>query len=247
MAREVIIRMSDDFDRSLPADEVIEFTIEGVTYVLDLTTDHANEWRSMIKPYMDAAHEVVKLTKEGKPRKSGPGGSQPGTRKARQHSPVDEPSSVREKLREWAAANGYKTMPRGLVKDEIRQAYSEATGNPVALNVRLRADEVEMGQMELIHQAEHDEPNTARHSADERFQDAVAKLPKPKAAKATKKAPDVPNANGVTQEMRDWARANGHNVRSSNGYVSRELRDQFEEEKAAGLLSAHAEQNGALV
>jgi hypothetical protein len=273
MAREVIIRMSDDFDRSLPADEVIEFTYQGVTYILDLTTEHADEFRETVKPYMEAAHEVVKLTKDGKPSKRGSAGLLP---KAKYYSPEGETTAERDKMREWAAANGFPTMPRGLVKDEIRQAYSAATGNPVRLNVKMRSDDVKMEQMELMpkhvregheviaRQREADEQAAA--SADELFHAAVAKLPRPapvapretkaEAAKKAKKAPakapaqrapDEPNSMGITQEMRDWARANGHNIRHGNGYIPRNLQRQFEEEKAAGMLTAHAEQNGALV
>lgn len=217
MAREVIIRMSDDFDRTQVADEAIEFTYEGVTYIVDLTTEHADEFRAAIRPYMEAAHEAVKLTKEGKPSKQG---KVPAGRKSKYQSPPDETTHQREKLREWARENGFdKVQPRGIVSDEIRQAYSAATGNPVGLNVRLRHDDVAMQQLELVHPA-----------AGEVVEGKAKRKPPPE-------DDEEPNSMGITKSMREWARANGH--RLSNGYVPRKLQEQYEAERA--------EMNGAHV
>lgn len=222
MAREVIVRMTDDFDRTQVADEVVKFVYEGVEYTIDLTTKNANEFREYLQPYIEAAHEAVKVTVTVKTNKAG---TQQGIgRKTQMRSPVGEPSEVRQTLRDWAEQNGFDTQPRGIVKDEIRQAYTEATGIPVGSNIRLRVDEVDTSQMDQIEQ-----------------QEAAASKPrkaeKPAATKAAKD-PKEPNSMGVSQEMREWARENGHKL--SNGYVSVELRRQFEAER-------HANQNGALV
>src|SRR6184192_912828 len=121
MAREVIVRLTDDFDRTQVADEIVKFVYEGVQYTLDLTTKNANEFRAYLDPYMEASHEAVRVTVTEKVNKAG--GQLPTGRKAQLRSPEGEPPEVREAIREWANANGHDVQKRGIVKQEIRDAY----------------------------------------------------------------------------------------------------------------------------
>lgn len=114
MAREVIIRMTDDFDRSKVADEPVEFEFEGVRYVIDLTAEHADEFRAYMQPYMDHAHEKVKVKRASSiPKIEG-------------ETPKD-----RAKIRKWAKKQGMQVPERGLISREIRAAYAAANGGPV--------------------------------------------------------------------------------------------------------------------
>jgi hypothetical protein len=227
MAREVIVRMTDDFDRSQTADEVVEFVYEGVRYTLDLTTDHANEFRAYIQPYIDAAHEAQRVTVAEKVSKTG---AAIGTRRTQMRSPEGEPTEVREAIRKWASDNGYEVQPRGIIKQEIRDAYTLATGIPVGRNVKMRVDEVDTSQLTLDGKHHNEAPN----GADE----GRAARPKPsgKAHPAGKA-----NAHGITPEMREWARENG--VLGNRGYIAKEHRDRYHNETAVQAAAAEALSN----
>jgi hypothetical protein len=54
VSREVIIKIRDDLDRTLDADEEVRLGVDDVTYILDLTTAHAAQpapsWRRGCRP-----------------------------------------------------------------------------------------------------------------------------------------------------------------------------------------------------
>lgn len=181
MAREVIIRMTDDLDRSKLADEPIEFTFEGVTYHVDLTFEHADEFRAALEPYMNAAHERTRV------KGVGSGKSHP--------SPEGESKEMRNKIRRWAKKQGMPVPERGIISRDIRAAYLAANGGPVVTG-ELPPLEPAAGQL------------------------AVAQRPW--------NAPDDPhavNSAGVSHAMREWARANGYEIRG--GYVKAEIRQAY--------------------
>lgn len=150
MARQLVQIMWDDLDRQVEADEVIEFGWEGVNYVLDLTTEHADEFRAFIQPYLNAAHEKVKIPKlpaqqrvkavptqlalpAGKAREtatkvaaeqtdhSAPGWS------AKERA-IPDPN-LRAKIREWGRQRGYDVKRRGILPAEVTAAYMEEHAN----------------------------------------------------------------------------------------------------------------------
>lgn len=177
MAREVIIRKTNDFDRTQEADETVEFTIEGVTYVVDTDQDRAEALREFLAPYMEVAHEKIKLNKAGAPAKGG------GARSSTARSPEGETTAERRKIRAWANANGHKVNARGVLSNEVRMAYAQATGEDVKLNTANPDPAPEDGQLAM--------PGAPEAS--------------PKRERA--------NSNGVTPAMRKWARENGHKVK----------------------------------
>lgn len=118
MAREVIILKRDDFDRTtLSADDIpIEFTFENVTYVIDLTAEHVEEFREYLQPYMDAAHEKIKVKRSSATIND----AVPG-----------ETTKDRAKIRKWAWKQGMSVPIRGKIPRDIRAAYEAAHGGPV--------------------------------------------------------------------------------------------------------------------
>ncbi|ATN93967.1 nucloid associated Lsr2-like [Mycobacterium phage Kumao] len=118
MARVTEIKYLDDFDNSLPADETVEIGWEGFTYVLDLTKANAKELRQTLKPWLEAAHDRHRTTKQSGSSKSPRGGqkvAQRGTQK-----------EIRAAIREWARNNGYQVSQRGLISREVVDAYEQA-------------------------------------------------------------------------------------------------------------------------
>src|SRR4051812_8148073 len=52
MAQRVETVVIDDLDGASPADETIRFAIDGASYEIDLTADHAEELRSHLNTYV---------------------------------------------------------------------------------------------------------------------------------------------------------------------------------------------------
>lgn len=94
MAQKVEVVLVDDLDGK-PADETVQFAVDGRHYEMDLSAEHAKELRGLLKPYI---------------------------RKARAVAPP-APSSEAAKIREWAQENGYEVSRRGRLHRDIVEAY----------------------------------------------------------------------------------------------------------------------------
>ncbi|MFD8018912.1 Lsr2 family protein [Streptomyces lavendulae] len=113
MAQKVQVLLVDDIDGG-QADETVTFALDGKTYEIDLSTDKAENLRTVLETYVKAGRKT-----------SGGRGPSAGTRgKASVKSPQDGPSA--EELRAWAQKNGYEVAPRGRVPASIREAYTAA-------------------------------------------------------------------------------------------------------------------------
>lgn len=126
MARQIVILKTDDIDHTQPADETENFTHDGYTYVLDFTTANAKEFRDVLQPYKDAAHEKVKA---GKSRLKDD--FMPTTRP---HHPTKTPSIAekerRRKVRAWGRANGWKVGEKGVIPTALEEAYVARVETP---------------------------------------------------------------------------------------------------------------------
>lgn len=217
MAREIIIRMTSDFDRTKEADEVLTFVYDGMQYEVDCGTHEGEEFRTFLQTYMDVAHESIAVKVEAK---SNRGGSRPGHHKTQVRSPEGESTQTRQAIREWARQNGFPDIPiRGLIKQEVRDAYAKAHPDVAVMpNVRTDPkvnDEVlDHPQLDLEQLVDESDPIHQK------------------------------NVNGVSQDMRDWAKLN--NIPIARGYLKRLYRDQYYREKAADI-DAMAKLNGAHV
>ena len=94
MAQKVEVVLVDDLDGQ-PADETVQFALDGRHYEIDLSAEHAKELRGQLKSYI---------------------------RKARAVAPP-APSSEAAKIREWAQENGYEVSQRGRLHRDIVEAY----------------------------------------------------------------------------------------------------------------------------
>ena len=98
------IIITDDIDGT-HADETVTFALDGVDYVIDLTTAHAAELRDVLAPY----------TRAGR-RQSG--------RKRAAATPRASRGDL-EQVRAWARDNGYQVADRGRVKASVLDAYDQ--------------------------------------------------------------------------------------------------------------------------
>ncbi|WP_028473789.1 histone-like nucleoid-structuring protein Lsr2 [Nocardioides alkalitolerans] len=111
MAQKVNIILVDDIDGS-EANETVTFGLDGATYEIDLTDEHAQELRTALEPYVNAG------------RKAG-GSRRGGRRNASTPAPAATGPSAKE-IRDWARENGWDVPDRGRVSAEVREAYDTA-------------------------------------------------------------------------------------------------------------------------
>ncbi len=104
MAQKIQVVLVDDVDGGEAA-ETVSFSLDGVSYEVDLNENNASALRSALEPWIAAGRRVSgrRSTSKGGRAKSDAG-----------------------KIREWARANGYEVSERGRVSAQIREAYAAA-------------------------------------------------------------------------------------------------------------------------
>ena len=115
MAKKVTVTLVDDFDGEGPADETVEFSIDGVSYEIDLSARNAQKLRDEFKPWAAAGRRV------GGRRRGRPSASPHG----RDRASIDREQSAA--IREWARRAGHKVSTRGRIPADIIEAFHAAT------------------------------------------------------------------------------------------------------------------------
>lgn len=105
MAQKVQVSLVDDTDGG-PADETVTFTLDGVSYELDLSKKNAAKLRDTLAPYVASARRVSGRRGRGRGR----GGRSADTAAVRQ----------------WARDQGLKVSDRGRVPADILDRYDAA-------------------------------------------------------------------------------------------------------------------------
>ncbi|MGH3940795.1 MAG: histone-like nucleoid-structuring protein Lsr2 [Pseudonocardiaceae bacterium] len=111
MAQKVTVEIVDDLDGSR-AEETVEFGIDGVSYVIDLSSGNAGKLRDSIADYVANARKA--------------GGRRKGSVSPRRSPGAGRASVDREQnaaIREWARKNGYNVSDRGRIPAEVLDAY----------------------------------------------------------------------------------------------------------------------------
>lgn len=97
----------DDIDGS-PADETIEFSLDGSAYSIDLSSANAEKLRESFAVYIGHATAVRSRAK------------------ASRQSMASRPSSPAAEVREWAAEQGIEVSSRGRIPSDVLAAYEAA-------------------------------------------------------------------------------------------------------------------------
>lgn len=112
MAVKLLELLIDDLElrnnpgSQVPADETVHFTLDGVEYMIDLTSKNADSLRSAIAPYCEAARRVG-----GRKRNR--------SKSARDHS---------ARIREWARDRGMKVSEKGRIPGPVVAEYNSSVG-----------------------------------------------------------------------------------------------------------------------
>jgi hypothetical protein len=107
VAKQTTVTLVDDLDGS-PADEQVEFAVDGKSYEIDLSSANSARLRDALAPFISAARRT------GGRRRSG-GSAGPS-----------RPSTDREQnqaIREWAVQQGMKISERGRIPSSVLEAY----------------------------------------------------------------------------------------------------------------------------
>lgn len=111
MAQKVQVILVDDVDGGA-ADETVSFSLDGVSYEIDLSTAHAAELRDAFSTWVGHARKVSGRSSSA---------SRPAARRARTNG-----ASRATEVREWARENGFTVNDRGRISQEIQDAYDAA-------------------------------------------------------------------------------------------------------------------------
>lgn len=116
MAQKVQVLLVDDIDGGT-ADETVSFSIDGVSYEIDLTSEHANELRESLATWVGHARKTGG-------RSSSAGRSSGG--RTRRASGGSSSSGDAGAIRDWAKANGHPVSERGRISADVKAAYEAA-------------------------------------------------------------------------------------------------------------------------
>ncbi|MFI7744073.1 Lsr2 family protein [Kocuria rhizosphaericola] len=107
MAQSVKIILEDDLEGG-PADETIQFGLDGRQYEIDLSTANAEKLREALSPYTTAGRRTQ--SRFARPTTSRASGGNPET----------------AKIRAWAKENGHEVSDRGRIHQSVKDAYYAA-------------------------------------------------------------------------------------------------------------------------
>jgi hypothetical protein len=177
MARKVLVRLVDDLD-GLPSEGVatVTFSLDGVTYSIDLNQANASKLRDGLADYITAARRIGGRMKRG----SAAGGRSAG-------SGNDGPA-----IREWAREQGHELAERGRIPSHIVDAYHAANrGGRAKAPVRATNAPVKAAAASKTALAKATAPTGKATRAARGARPAAAKATKAPATKsaATKAAP----------------------------------------------------------
>lgn len=105
MARTMKVVLTDDIDGT-PADETLEFALDGTDYEIELNSDNAAKFREALEPYISKARRVS------------------GSRASKKKATTSRFDPV--KVRDWARDNGFEVSERGRLSSEVIEAYEKS-------------------------------------------------------------------------------------------------------------------------
>ena len=115
MAQQVVVEMVDDIDGGIAA-QTVPFSLDGVSYEIDLSDDNAAALRDELARYVAVARRT--------------GGRR--IRLAVGQSTTDTTSTARtdrersQRIRAWATDHGYAVSDRGRISADVIAAFDEA-------------------------------------------------------------------------------------------------------------------------
>ena len=122
MAQKVQVLLVDDVDGG-EASETVSFSLDGVSYEIDVSEPNAAKLRDALAPWVGHARRVGGRSggSGGARARSGGGSGSGGSGRSRGNSKHDLSN-----VRSWARENGFQVSDRGRVSSEVIAAYEKA-------------------------------------------------------------------------------------------------------------------------
>lgn len=114
MAQKTTVHLVDDLDGS-EADETVAFALDGTSYEIDLSADHAADMRDAFAPYVGAAR-----------RAPAGGGRRAAARRSAGASASASDRQRTAEIRQWARDSGMEVNERGRIPSRVIEAYEAA-------------------------------------------------------------------------------------------------------------------------
>lgn len=111
MAQKTQVVLIDDLDGG-DADETVSFSLDGVSYEIDLSTANAARLRDELATWVGHARRVGGRTRSGRRASAASSTRSSASR-----------SSDSGAIREWAREHGYTVSERGRIPAEVKAAY----------------------------------------------------------------------------------------------------------------------------
>lgn len=113
MAQKVQVLLVDDIDGG-EAEETVSFSLDGVSYEIDLSAKNASTLRDAVAPYVGAARKAgrtaaMKAVAATRTRVSG--------------STATADREQNQAIREWAKKRGFKVSDRGRIPSDIVKQF----------------------------------------------------------------------------------------------------------------------------
>lgn len=110
MAKKTTVTITDDLDGSANAKEV-SFSLDGRSWVIDLSAKNRAALEKALKPY------IAKATEQG--RRKSPAKRGRATSRSKRRTDLAA-------VREWARSNGHQVSDRGRISADVQAAYDAA-------------------------------------------------------------------------------------------------------------------------
>jgi hypothetical protein len=109
MAQKTIVELVDDLDGGVAA-ESVAFSLDGIEYAIDLSTENAKRLRDSLSAYVDKARRVGGRKQRAIGRPAGRTGDK----------------AQNQAIREWARSQGEKISDRGRIPSELVTRFQAA-------------------------------------------------------------------------------------------------------------------------
>lgn len=111
LAVNTTVLLVDDLEGG-PAEETVLFSLDGISYEIDVNDRNAKRLRDLLRRYAEAGRYVS------------------GSRLPRASPQTTERRRLSEQIRSWAAANGYPLVGNGRIPRMVLRRYHECHGRP---------------------------------------------------------------------------------------------------------------------
>jgi hypothetical protein len=118
MAQRTVVQLVDDIDGTQIPDnrgETVTFALDGATYEIDVTQEHARQLREAVQVYVDNGRRLG----AGRTRAAASGRNGGG------RSGKRDPEQTKA-IKDWAKSNGYQVSDRGRIAQKVLDAYEAA-------------------------------------------------------------------------------------------------------------------------